>query len=63
MNAKIIIASTLKPVIDPRAYEKIGKSIAETGKYEIDILGSYPTTDESIAGITLHPIKFHSKKS
>ena len=61
MNAKIIIASTLKPVIDSRAYEKIGKSIANTANFKIDILGSYPSTNKSIPGITLHPIDFNSK--
>lgn len=40
MKAKIVIASTLKPVWDPRAYEKIGKSLVKSGKYEVSIIGS-----------------------
>jgi glycosyl transferase family 1 len=42
LKAKIAIASTLKPVIDPRAYEKIGNSLA-LGGYEVHIIGSQPT--------------------
>jgi len=57
LNAKIVIASTLKPVIDPRAYEKIGKSLVKTGNYEINIIGSYPSTDQTTSGITLYPCK------
>lgn len=56
MTAKIAIASTLKPVIEPRAYEKIGKSLANSGHYEIHIIGSLPTTDLVPVNIMLYPI-------
>ena len=35
----IVIASILKPVDDSRLYEKIGLSLAETGKYDVHIIG------------------------
>ena len=56
MNAKIVIASTLKPVIDPRAYEKFAKSLAGTGKYAVHILGPQPGSTTEAPGIFLHPI-------
>jgi hypothetical protein len=61
--AKIAIASALKPVIDPRAYEKFGASLIHTGRYEVHILGSLPTTKEVFPPITLHPISANSKGS
>lgn len=61
MRAKIAIASALKPVIDPRAYEKIGKSLANSGRYEVHILGSLPTTEEVSPQISMHPISANSK--
>lgn len=39
VKIKIIIASLLKPVNDTRAYEKIGRSLAQTNKYEVNIIG------------------------
>lgn len=56
MNTKIAIASTLKPVIDPRAYEKIGKTLAESGQYEVHILGSSPTNNLEDSKLFLHNI-------
>lgn len=56
MTAKIAIASILKPVIEPRAYEKIGKSLAHSGRYEVHILGSRPTTDQVPVNILLYPM-------
>jgi glycosyltransferase involved in cell wall biosynthesis len=35
----VVIASLLKPVDDPRMYEKLGFSLAQTNKYEINIIG------------------------
>ncbi|MFT6034949.1 MAG: hypothetical protein ACI9XJ_000517 [Marivirga sp.] len=36
---KIIIASLLKPIDDTRAFEKIGRSLAQTNKYDVNIIG------------------------
>ena len=40
MKSIIAIASTLKPVDDVRAFEKIAQSIAKTNKYEVNIIGN-----------------------
>ena len=56
MKAKIVIASTLKPVIDPRAYEKIGLSLAMQGEYDVHILGSLPSTEDNNTLLSLHPL-------
>lgn len=40
MRKKIVIASTLKPVNDVRAYEKLAQSIAKTNKYQVNIIGN-----------------------
>jgi Glycosyl transferases group 1 len=57
LKAKIVIASTLKPIIDPRAYEKIGISLANTGLYDVHLIGPPPTLAEAAAGISLYPFK------
>jgi glycosyltransferase involved in cell wall biosynthesis len=56
LTTKIAIASTLKPVIDPRAYEKIGCSLAQNQLYEVHILGSPPTLSKPPENIALHTI-------
>ncbi len=56
MTTKIAIASTLKPVIDPRTYEKIGRSLALSRLYEVHILGASPSTGSPIDNIYLYPI-------
>ena len=63
MKANIVIASTLKPVIDPRAYEKFGRSIAASGEYKVHILGSLPTDNTVKSPILLYPISPHTKGS
>ena len=48
---KIVIASTLKPIDDVRAYWKLSQSIAKTNKYEVNIIGNKgkkPFTDANI---------------
>jgi hypothetical protein len=39
VKPKILIASVLKPVNDVRAYHKIGCSLAQTNKYDVNIIG------------------------
>lgn len=60
MKSKIAIASVLKPVIEPRAYEKIGKSLANSDKYEVHILGAFPATRYEHHRIKLYPISVNS---
>lgn len=38
-KSTVVIASVLKPVDDSRLYEKIGLSLAATGKYDVHIVG------------------------
>ncbi|TRX50678.1 glycosyltransferase family 4 protein [Fulvivirga sp. M361] len=38
-KTKIVLASVLKPINDTRMYEKIGISLSQTKKYEINIIG------------------------
>lgn len=45
-QAKIAIASVLKPLKDPRAYYRFGLSLRETNKYQINIIG-FSTKNES----------------
>lgn len=35
----VLIASTLKPIMDTRAYEKLALSLGETNKYRLNIIG------------------------
>src|SRR5690606_42149493 len=39
IKARIVIASVLKPVTEPRAYHKLALSLRETNKYRINIIG------------------------
>lgn len=55
MNAKIVIASTLKPITDPRALEKIGSTLAKTGLYNVHIIGSWAAVRSVPKHLTLHP--------
>src|SRR5690606_31766553 len=39
IKARIVIASELKPVTEPRAFHKLALSLRETNKYRINIIG------------------------
>ena len=43
----ILIASTLKPIRDVRAYEKLALSLGETNKYRLNIIGFSPKKPKS----------------
>jgi glycosyltransferase involved in cell wall biosynthesis len=53
---KLVIASVLKPVTDTRMYEKIGRSISQTKKYEVNIIGFYRKNLPEEPNIKFHPI-------
>jgi hypothetical protein len=36
---KVVFASLLKPVDEPRMYDKLGRSLAQTYKYDVNIIG------------------------
>jgi len=49
---RIVLASILKPVNDTRMFEKMGVSLAQSGQYEVHIIG-YPS-DSSIGDPNVH---------
>ncbi len=53
---KLVIASVLKPVTDTRMYEKIGRSIGQTKKYEVNIIGFYRKNLPVELNIKFNPI-------
>jgi glycosyltransferase involved in cell wall biosynthesis len=57
---RIVLASLLKPVNDPRMFEKMGVSLARSGHYEVHIIG-YPSlileTEENVHFHPLTPFK------
>lgn len=57
---RIVLASILKPIDDTRMFEKIGVSLADTGLYEITIIG-YPSSSvpvhSNITFVALKPFK------
>lgn len=53
---KILIASVLKPVNDVRAYQKIGRSLAQTNKYDVNIIGFNSKMMNNAENISFHPI-------
>ncbi len=56
-KTKIILASILKPVDDTRMYEKIGISLGQTNKYEINIIGFYTKKiPHPVSSIKLQPL-------
>jgi glycosyltransferase involved in cell wall biosynthesis len=51
-RVKVVFASLLKPVDEPRMYGKLARSLGQTNKYDINIIGFRPKnmpSDESIA--------------
>ena len=54
---KIVIASILKPVDDPRSYKRFGLSMAKTNKYEINIIGNTTKINSEHPAIKFHPLK------
>ncbi len=55
-KTKIVIASVLKPVDDTRMFEKIGVSLGQTNKYDINIIGFSSKKNRKVKGIAFHPI-------
>jgi len=53
---KVLIASVLKPADDVRSCFKIGQSLAQTNKYEVNIIGFDSKKKVETENIFLHPI-------
>ncbi|MBR9999617.1 MAG: hypothetical protein KFF73_11635, partial [Cyclobacteriaceae bacterium] len=58
----VVIASLLKPVDDTRMYEKLGLSLAQTNKYEINIIGFSIKKNIFHTNIRTHPA-FHFSRT
>ncbi len=57
----VVIASLLKPVDDTRMYEKLGLSLAQTNKYEINIIGFSIKKNIFQTNVNTFPV-FHFKR-
>ncbi len=53
---KVLIASVLKPVNEPRMYKKLGLSLAQNSNVEVHIVGYKPKTNALNENIIFHPI-------
>ncbi|MCK5278953.1 MAG: glycosyltransferase [Cyclobacteriaceae bacterium] len=63
MTKKVIaIISVLKPVDDTRNFEKIARSLSNTNKYDINIIGFSTINIPSCPNITFHPV-FNFKRT
>lgn len=62
-KTKVVIASILKPVDDTRMLEKFGLSLAETNKYDINIIGFESKNTPVFDNIQFFPIKRFSRVS
>lgn len=62
-KTKVVVASLLKPIDDTRMYEKFGLSMAETNKYDINIIGFNSKNVRTTSGITFHPVEPFSRTS
>lgn len=51
---RIVLASVLKPVNDPRMFEKLGPTLAD--KYEVHIIGSPGDTGAAPSGLIIHTL-------
>jgi glycosyltransferase involved in cell wall biosynthesis len=58
---RIVLASVLKPVNDPRMFEKIGQSLSP--HYEVHIIGTKSKTDSSHDNIIFHPLASYARLS
>lgn len=56
-KSRIVIASVLKPVDDTRMFEKMGVSIARSGRYEVFIIGFPSLSKVSFPGIHFIQLK------
>jgi len=64
MSQKVaLIASVLKPVDDTRLYEKLGKTIGQTTKYRVNIIGFATKKLPVDSEVDFHPIFSFSRKS
>lgn len=53
----------LKPVDDTRMFEKMGQTLADTGRYEVHIVGFPGRTETRYPGIVFHPSPYFPRLS
>lgn len=61
-KSTIVIASVLKPVDDPRMYEKIGRTLSNTNHYQVHVIGPASAGKEN-STVKMHPFKPVSRVS
>ena len=61
-KTRILIASVLKPVDEPRAFEKIGQTLSNNG-FEIFISGATVSSDQTVDSISFLPHKVSGRIS
>lgn len=61
-KSTLVIASVLKPVDDSRMYEKIGLTLARSGKYDVHVIGCASATNDN-PWITQHAFRPFSRVS
>ena len=61
-KSTVVIASVLKPVDDSRMYEKIGLTLAGSGRYDVHVIGCDSARIKN-ASITQHPFRLFSRIS
>lgn len=59
----IVIVSVLKPLDDTRMYEKLGLSLGESNKYEVNIIGFTANKPEYAPNINFLPLPFFRRLS
>ncbi len=52
----VVLASLLKPVDDTRMFEKLGLSLSQTNKYDINIIGFYSKNIKKFPNIRFYPV-------
>lgn len=62
-RAKIVIASVLKPLKDPRAFYKMALSLRETSKYHINIIGFSTKNETDENNIKFTPLFYKKRNS
>ncbi len=63
MKVITIIASVLKPVDDTRMYEKLGISLQQSNKYDVNIIGFYSKSKHQPKEIRFFPVNRFSRLS
>ncbi len=59
----IVLVSVLKPIDDTRMYEKIGLSLGQSNKYDVNIIGFRANKPEYAPNINFFPLPFFKRLS